>query len=185
MALKSTIHKASLVISDIDHAYYASHETTLARHPSETDERMMIRLVAFALEAWQLQALCQGDGHYQFGRGLSDPDEPDLWLRDFTGACKVWAEVGQPDERALAKACGKADAVCVYAYHHAADVWWRGLEASLARYKKLKVLRIASEQSLEAAKLAERNMALHATIQEGILLLSSAKHSVHIEAKPF
>src|SRR5574344_3128269 len=92
MALKSTIFKAHLAIADIDHGYYADHSLTLARHPSETDERMMVRLVALALNAWQLQALCGGDGTLAFGAGLCDPDDPDVHITDFTGAKRLWIE---------------------------------------------------------------------------------------------
>ena len=109
MALKSTIFKAQLSIADIDHGYYADHTLTLARHPSETDERMMVRMVALALNAHQLTDVCQGDGILAFGAGLSDPDDPDLSLKDFTGSIRLWAEVGQPDEKPLVKACQKAD----------------------------------------------------------------------------
>lgn len=181
MALKSTIFKAELAIADIDHGYYANHAMTLARHPSETDERMMIRLIALAFEAWKLQALCNNDGQLAFGAGLSNPDDPDLWLRDFTGATKLWVEVGQPEEKPLAKACGKADEVRVYCYHHAAHVWWRGIENKLARYDKLSVFNIPSEQSLAAAALAERSMQLQATIQDGALSLGSSRANVQIE----
>src|SRR6218665_791359 len=145
MAIKSTIFKASLQIADIDHGYYADHpftlarhpsETdepmivrlpppappfTLARHPSETDERMMVRLAALALQAHQLHRLCHGDATLAFGAGLSDPDDPDVSLTDFTGRKRLWIEVGQPEDKPLTRACGKADAVLVYCYHHAAD----------------------------------------------------------------
>ena len=104
MALKSTIFKASLQIADIDHGYYADHALTLARHPSETDERMMIRLVALALQAYKLQSVCGGDGLLAFGAGLSSPDEPDVFLRDFTGQTRLWIEVGQPEDKPLIKA---------------------------------------------------------------------------------
>jgi len=122
MALKSTIFKATLAVADIDHGYYADHALTLARHPSETDERMMIRLVALALNAHQLQDVCNGDGTLAFGAGLSNVDEPDVWLRDFTGEVKIWIEVGQPEDKPIIKACGKADEVIVYCFNHAADL---------------------------------------------------------------
>src|SRR2546427_63337 len=99
MALKSTIFKANLSIADIDHGYYADHALTLARHPSETDERMMVRLVALALNAHQLNDMCKGDGTLAFGAGLSDPEDPDVSLTDFTGAKRLWIEVGQPEEK--------------------------------------------------------------------------------------
>jgi uncharacterized protein YaeQ len=181
MALKSTIFKANLSIADIDHGYYADHALTLARHPSETDERMMVRLVALALNAHQLSDMCNGDGTLAFGAGLSDPEDPDVSLTDFTGAKRLWIEVGQPEEKPIAKACNKADAVVLYAFHHAAEVWWKGLEGKLARLNKLQVWRIPSETSQSLAELAERSMQLQATIQEGALTLSSNLGTVFIE----
>lgn len=181
MALKSTVYKAALQIADIDHGYYADHALTLARHPSETDERMMVRLVALALQAHQLQSVCGGDGTLAFGAGLSDPEEPDLWLRDFTGQTRLWVEVGQPEERPLTRACGKADAVAVYAYHHAAEVWWRGIENKLSRLAHLQVWRIPSATSQALVALAQRSMQLQATVQEGTLSLGDGNTVVDVE----
>lgn len=181
MALKSTVYKANLQIADIDHAYYADHALTLARHPSETDERMMIRLVALALQARQLQAMCGGDGTLAFGAGLSDPDEPDLWLRDFTGQTRLWVEVGQPEDKPLTKACGKADEVVLYCFAHAADVWWRGIETKLTRLKNLSVYRIPAATSQALIPLAQRSMQLQATIIEGTLSLGDGTQVVEIE----
>ena len=109
MALKATVFKANVAVADIDNGYYADHALTLARHPSETDERMMIRLAALALNAHKLQSLCDGDGTLAFGAGLSSPDDPDVVLRDFTGRVRMWIEVGQADDKTLSRACGKAD----------------------------------------------------------------------------
>ncbi|MFO6420414.1 YaeQ family protein [Hylemonella sp. W303a] len=181
MALKSTIYKASLQIADIDHAYYADHALTLARHPSETDERMMARLVALALQAHRLQTDCQGDGTLSFGAGLSDPDEPDVWLRDYTQRTRLWVEVGQPEDKPLAKACSRADAVLVYAHGHAAEVWWRSIESKLTRLDKLQVWRIPTAAAQELASLAERSMQLQATLQEGLLMLGNSARQVEVE----
>ncbi len=181
MAIKSTIFKASLQIADIDNSYYADHSLTLARHPSETDERMMVRLCALALQAHQLQSVCGGDGTLAFGAGLSDPDEPDVWLRDFTGLTRLWIEVGQPEDKPLSKACNKADAVVLYAFGQAADVWWRGIESKLTRLKHLQVWRIPSASAQELNALAQRSMNLQATVQEGALMLGDGSHTVHIE----
>ncbi|MGK6308177.1 YaeQ family protein [Variovorax sp. DT-64] len=181
MALKSTIFKATLAVADIDHGYYADHALTLARHPSETDERMMIRLVALALNAHKLQDVCQGDGTLAFGAGLSNPDEPDVWLRDFTGAVRLWIEVGQPEDKPVIKACGKADETIVYAFHHAAEIWWRGIENKLSRPQNLAVYRVPTAASQGLAALAQRSMQLQATIQEGTLMLGDGTHSVDIE----
>ena len=181
MALKSTIYKVNLSIADIDHNYYADHALTLARHPSETDERMMIRLLALAIHAEQLHSVCNGDGTLAFGAGLSDPDNPDLYLRDFTGRTRLWVEVGQPEDKPLNKACQKSDAVVVYAFNHAAEVWWKGIENKLSRMDKLQVWRVPTESSQELAKLAERSMQMQATVQENSVTFSSDKGSVHIE----
>jgi uncharacterized protein YaeQ len=181
MALKSTIFKASLSVADIDHNYYADHALTLARHPSETDERMMVRLVALALNAWQLQSVCQGDGVLAFGAGLSDPNDPDLSLKDFTGQTRLWVEVGQPEDKPIAKACQKADQVILYAFNHAAEVWWRGIETKLTRLDKLQVWRVPTQASQALAQLAQRNMQLQATVQEGTLSLSDNTTHIDIE----
>ncbi|MBW6493119.1 MAG: YaeQ family protein [Burkholderiaceae bacterium] len=181
MALKSTIFKATLQIADIDHGYYADHALTLARHPSETDERMMVRLAAMALNAHQLQDMCQGDGTLAFGAGLSDPDDPDASLTDFTGRKRLWIEVGQPDDKPLAKACSKADQVVVYAFHHAAELWWRGIERKLTRLDNLQVWRLPGSAAQELATIASRNMQLDATVMEGALTLSNREHNERIE----
>jgi uncharacterized protein YaeQ len=181
MAIKSTIFKANLQIADIDHSYYADHALTLARHPSETDERMMLRLVALAFEAYKLQSVCGGDGTLSFGAGLSDVNEPDAWLRDFTGRTRLWIEVGQPEDKPLIKACGKADEVVLYCFNHAAEVWWKGMQSKLSRPQNLSVFRVPTVASQALIALAQRSMQLQATIQEGVLTLGDASHTVDIE----
>jgi len=181
MALKSTIFKANLAVADIDNGYYADHALTLARHPSETDERMMLRLVALAFNAHKLQSVCDGDGSLGFGAGLSNPDDPDVYLRDFTGRTRLWVEVGQPEEKPLLKACGKADEVLLYAFNHAAEIWWRGIENKLARAENLHVFRVPTEASQQLATLAQRTMHLQATLQEGALMLGDGTRSIDIE----
>lgn len=172
MALKSTIYKADLNISDMDRGYYADHSLTIARHPSETDERMMVRVVAFALHASERLA---------FGKGISDTEEPDLWEKDYTDAINLWIEVGQPDDRRLLKACGRSEKVIVYSYSHASDIWWKQMNSRLDRAKNLCVKNIASETSQELALLAERTMQLQCTIQDGQVWLSGGDRSVQID----
>jgi uncharacterized protein YaeQ len=181
VALKSTIFKANLAIADIDHGYYADHTLTLARHPSETDERMMIRLAALALNAHLMQTECGGDATLAFGAGLSNPDDPDVSLRDFTGHTRLWVEVGQPEDKPLAKACARADKVNVYCFHHAAEVWWRGIEGKLSRLGNLSVFRVPALSSQALAALAQRSMQLQATVQENTLTLGDSSNSIDIE----
>jgi uncharacterized protein YaeQ len=181
VALKSTIFKANLAIADIDHGYYADHTLTLARHPSETDERMMIRLAALALNAHLMQTECGGDATLAFGAGLSNPDDPDVSLRDFTGHTRLWVEVGQPEDKPLAKACAKADKVNVYCFHHAAEVWWRGIEGKLSRLGNLSVFRVPTLASQALPALARRSMQLQATVHENTLTLGDGSNSIDIE----
>lgn len=181
MALKSTVFKATLAVADIDRGYYADHALTIARHPSETDERMMVRLAVFALNAHALQTVCNGDGTLVFGAGLSTPEDPDIVLRDYTGRTRLWIEVGQPEDRPVSKACAQADAVAVYAYSSSAEIWWRGIQGKLARLGHLSVWRIPAEQTRALEALAQRSMQLQATIQEGHLMLGDSKTSVDVE----
>jgi uncharacterized protein YaeQ len=181
LALKSTIFKASLQLADIDHGVYADHALTLARHPSETDERMMVRLAALALNAHAVQTVCRGDATLAFGAGLSDPDDPDIVLTDFTGAKRLWIEVGQPEDKPISRACSRADGVRVYAYAASAELWWRGIAGRLTRLDKLEVWRFASADTQALAALAERSMQLQATVQDGALTLGSDRGSVQLE----
>ena len=170
MALKATVIKAELQVSDMDRHYYATHNLTLAQHPSETDERLMVRLLAFALHA---------DERLEFGRGLSDEDEPALWRRDYTGEIEQWIELGQPDESRIRKACGRSQQVVVITYGgQAADVWWNKNAAALARQKNLAVIDIASDDVDAITALFERSMRLTAMIQDGELQLMDAERSI-------
>jgi len=173
MALRATIYKADLHVADSDRHYYGSHALTVARHPSETDERMMVRLLAYALHAQEGLA---------FTKGLSETDEPDLWLKDLTGAIDLWVEVGQPDERRILKACGRAAQVVVYCYGgHASTVWWDGVRGKLARARNLRVVNLPAAQTRELAALAERTMDLHVNVQDGAAFVSADLGQVTVE----
>ena len=174
MAIKATVFKAALQIADMDRHYYADHALTLARHPSETDERMMVRLLAFALYA---------DESLAFGKGMSSDEEPDLWQKDLTGAIKCWIEVGLPDERAVRKACGRADQVVVISYGRAANIWWNENREKLQRLDNLTVLNLAGETTQALAALASRNMQLQCTLQEGHIMVTSDAGMIEIEPK--
>lgn len=172
MALKATIFKAELQIADMDRNYYQEHTLTLARHPSETDERMMVRLLAFALFA---------DEHLEFGRGLSAEDEPALWLKDLTGAVKLWIEVGLPGEREIRKACGKASRVVVLCYGgRGVDIWWNQNRDKLERLRNLVVMNLPVSVTQELAGLAQRGMSLQCTIQDGQAWLTDGERTVQI-----
>ena len=173
MALKATIFKAELSVADIDRGVYGDHVLTIARHPSETDERMMVRLLAFALHA---------DERLEFGRGLSAEDEPDLVRRDLTGTLEQWIEVGLPDEREVRKACGRAREVFVYAYGgRASALWWEKAAPALMRQPTLGVWDVAQEASAELASLAARTMRLQFTIQDGHVLATDGARSASLD----
>jgi uncharacterized protein YaeQ len=172
MALKATIFKADLQIADMDRHYYENHFLTIARHPSETDERMMVRLLAFAIHAHEALS---------FGKGLSADDEPDLWQKDLTGAIDLWIDVGQPDERRILKACGRAERVVIYSYGGSSHIWWDQLGSRLDRAKKLSVMNIPSETSLQLAELAQRTMQLQCTIQDGQIWLTGGEKTVQVD----
>ncbi|MCK7597189.1 YaeQ family protein [Microbulbifer sp. CAU 1566] len=172
MALKATIFKARLQVADMDRDYYGEHLLTLARHPSETDERMMIRLLAFALNASE---------QLEFTRGLSTDDEPDLWEHSLSGEVETWIEVGVPAEDRVRKACGRADRVLIYAYgQRTASVWWKKMEAATTRFDNLQVFFLPAESCVQLATMAERNMDFSVTIQDGQLWFSSAEQSLEV-----
>jgi len=175
MALKSTIFKVELQIADMDRHYYQTHALTIAQHPSETDERMMMRILAFALHAHEALT---------FGNGLSTDDEPDLWQKDLSGAIECWIDVGLPDEKLVRRACGRANQVFIYSYGgRGADMWWEQCRGKLKRANNLTVINIPLETSRALAKLAQRNMQLHCTIQDEQICLSDKQDTVQVELK--
>jgi uncharacterized protein YaeQ len=173
MATGATIFKAELQIADLDRNYYQDHALTLARHPSETDERMMVRLLAFALHAHE---------ELSFGNGLSTCEEPDLWQRDLTGAVQFWIDVGLPDERLVRKACGRADQTFIYTYGgRVAEMWWNQCCRKLEQIRNLAVINLPPEASRAIAKQARRNMHLNCTIQDGQIWVADENESVFME----
>lgn len=170
MSPKATVVKVELQVSDMDRHYYASHALTLAQHPSETDLRLLVRLVAFALHA---------EERLEFGRGLSDEDEPALWRRDYTDAIEQWIEVGQPDESRLRKAAGRSRQVVVVGYGgNASEMWWSRNAATLARLSNLTVLDLDTSELDAAQPLLTRGARLTAMIEDGELQLMDAERSV-------
>jgi uncharacterized protein YaeQ len=176
MALKSTIYKAELNISDMDRNYYADHSLTIARHPSETDERMMIRVLAMGLY-WPAD---DHHGTLEFAKDLWEADEPALWHKDLTGQLLHWVEVGQPDDKRLMKACGRAQRVTVLSYSRSAPIWWSGIASKLSRANNLTVLQIEPTQSQALAALAQRSMQLQLSIQDSAVWVSDGSHSVEV-----
>ncbi len=173
MALKATIFKAELQIADMDRNYYAAHSLTIARHPSETDERMMLRLLAFALSA---------DEQLSFTRGISSDDEPDLWQQSLSGEIEHWIELGQPDEKRIRKACGRAHRVTLHPYSgSSADIWWSQNGDRLQRFNNLDIIAFPAEAGAALAPMARRNMQLQCNIQDGEAWFSDGENDVTIK----
>jgi uncharacterized protein YaeQ len=176
MAIKATIYKAQIQLADMDRHIYGDHNVTIARHPSETDERMMIRLLAFALNV-------PADDHHgtlEFAKDLWDVDEPSLWQKDLTGQLVQWIDLGQPDDKRIMKSSPRAERVAVYSYTHSTPIWWSGIATKITRARNIAVWQIPAEQSQELARLAQRTMQLQVTVQDGAVWVGDGARSVEI-----
>jgi uncharacterized protein YaeQ len=176
MALKATIYKASIQLADMDRNIYGDHDVTLARHPSETDERMLIRLLVFALNA----PPDNDHGTLEFARDMWDSDEPALWEKDLTGQIKHWIEVGQPDDRRIMQSSSRAGRISVYSFSSSTSQWWSGIAGKIARARNLAVWQVPSQQSQALAVLANRSMKLDVTVQDGTIWVGDGQRSVEI-----
>jgi len=173
MALKATIFKAELQIADMDRHYYGSHSLTIAQHPSETDERMMVRLLAFALYA---------DERLAFTKGISTDDEPDLWLKSLSDEIELWIELGQPDEKRLRKAAGRARQVVIITYNSRSAAVWRGqMQEALAKLDNVTVRALSNETVEALGRLAQKTMNLQCTIQDGEVSLGDDTQLVQVQ----
>ena len=172
MAQKATIYKVELSVSDMDRHYYETHKLTVAKHPSETDERLMVRLLAFALNASE---------QLEFSRGLSTDDEPDLWEKSLSGETELWVTLGLPSEKIVRQSCGKAKEVIIYSYGgRTAEVWWDKIKNSTTRFENLKVINMAEAETSKLAQQANRSMKLQVNIQEGDLMVSVDDSIVYV-----
>jgi uncharacterized protein YaeQ len=176
MAIKATISKATVQLSDIDRGVYGDYPVTLARHPSETDERMLIRLLAFALNV----PADNDHGPLEFAKDMWDADEPSLWQKDYTGQILHWIEVGQPEEKRLLRAAARVAHVSVYSFSSSTATWWKGIESKLTRARNLTVWQIPAEQSEALAALAQRSMELQVTVQEGGIWIGDGTRSIEV-----
>ncbi|WP_410211339.1 YaeQ family protein [Aquirhabdus sp.] len=172
MALKATIYKADLQIADMNRHYYETHSQTIARHPSETEERVMARVLMFGLYASE---------SLSFTKGLFEVDEPDIWDKDLTDAIQLWVDVGQPDETRIKKASNRSKKVVVLSYNTSTDVWWKALENKIARLENVTILQLLPEASEALTALVTRSMRFSFTIQDDEILVSSDDGSVDVK----
>ena len=172
MAQKATIHKVELSISDMDRHYYETHNLTVAKHPSETDERLMVRILAFALNAHE---------RLEFSRGLSTDDEPDIWQKSLSGELELWVALGLPSDKVVRQSCGKADEVIVYCYGgRTAEIWWEKIKNSTTRFNNLQVINFSETDTSELAKQASRSMKLQVNIKDRDVMVSVGGSIVYV-----
>lgn len=170
MAANATIYKANVNIANMDTNYYAEHNLTLAKHPSENDFRLMLRVMAFILNA---------DENLSFSKGIASDDEPDLWTKALDGSITLWIDLGQPDEKRIRKACGRSEKVIIYTYQEGAALsWWKSAEKDLKRFKNLSVIKLDFSAALEG--LAQRSMTLSSNICDGEITLLNDEHSIEV-----
>ncbi|MCT4710937.1 YaeQ family protein [Enterobacteriaceae bacterium H11S18] len=177
MALKATIYKALVNVADLDRNKFMDSNLTLARHPSETQERMMLRLLAWIKYA---------DERLVFSRGLSAEEEPEIWLRNDHMSIDLWIELGLPDERRVKKACSQSAEVALFTYNsRAAEIWWQQNQNKLSQFKNLSIWYLDDEQLAQLSAFGTRSMNLQATIQDGAIWLSDAENNVEIHFTPW
>lgn len=172
MAQKATIYKVELSVSDMDRHYYETHKLTVAKHPSETDERLMVRLLAFALNA---------NEQLELTKGLSTDDEPDIWQKSLSDELELWVALGLPSEKVVRQSCGKANKVIVYCYGgRTAEVWWEKIKNSTTRFDNLKVINLSETDTRALEQQARRSMKLQVNIQDGEVMISSDDSIVYV-----
>jgi len=172
MAQKATIYKVELTVADMDRHYYETHNLTVAKHPSETDERLMVRLLAFALNAHE---------HLEFTKGISTDDEPDIWQKSLSGEHELWVALGLPGEKIVRQSCGKAGEVIIYCYGGStAEMWWEKIKNSTTRFDNLRVVNLSKTDTTELGELASRSMKLQVNIQDGDVMVSVGDSSVNV-----
>jgi uncharacterized protein YaeQ len=172
MAQKATIYKVELSVADMDRDYYETHNLTLAKHPSETDERLMVRILAFALNAHE---------QLEFTKGISTDDEPDIWQKSLSGELELWVALGLPSEKIVRQSCGKANEVIVYCYGgRTAEMWWEKIKNSTTRFDNLQVTNFSKKDTTELGKMASRLMKLQVNIQDGDVMVNVDDNIVYV-----
>jgi len=174
MALKAEIYKAVLQINDSDRQYYNSHSVTTAQHPSETNERMMMRLTAFALFA---------DDNLKFTKGLSAEDEPELWIKNLTDDIELWIDFGQPEERRVKKACGRSKHVVIICYGRTGPPWWEKNKQKMNCMSNLSVKYFNVSDNDILNSMVDKNMNLQFSIDAGQIWVSTNEKNIEISVE--
>ena len=171
-ALKATIFKADISITDLDRNYFADHSLTIARHPSESDQRMMLRVLAFILNA---------DEKLEFTKGLSEVEDPDIWLKDYSDQILLWIELGTPSEQRVKKGCNQSRQMRVYAYaDNAFEEYLKKEQGKLAMKNNIDFFSFPNEVAEQLANIVERNMQIQITIQDGVVWFNVGEVTLEI-----
>lgn len=149
MAIKPTIYKLSIAISDFNRDYYDSVNLTVALHPSETVQRMMARIVAYCLNA---------QDNITFTKGLSNIEEPDIWVKTLDDQITLWIEVGEPSPERIKKSSRIAPEVKFYSFNSKSDTWWKQSKDKVSQFKNVKFYQFDWPQIQLLATFAERSM---------------------------
>lgn len=171
MALKPTIYKLKIMVSDMDRDYYEAMALTVAQHPSETIERMMVRVLAYCLNAQE---------QLSFTKGLSAVDEPDVWLKTLDDQLSLWIDVGEPAVDRIKKALRLSSAVKIYSFNSKSDSWWSQHQAHFV-LMPASVFQFKWEQIQALAALVERTMDFSLTITESSIYIATEKGECEVQ----
>ncbi|NRA84971.1 MAG: YaeQ family protein [Gammaproteobacteria bacterium] len=172
MATKATIFKANINVADMDREVYLDKNLTVAQHPSETVQRMMLRIVAWALNA---------NDQLGFTKGLSDEDQPDLWQVSYSDEIELWVDLGTPDEKRIKKGSVRGKKSVIYTYgENSARNWWKQQQSNARKFKNLEVYFIDDQSMTALADAATRTMNLQFTIQGGEVWLNTDNETIEL-----
>ena len=171
MALKSSVYKANVSLANLNTHYYEDIVLTMALHPSETEERLMYRLLAFLYSAHE---------RLEVTVGLDNPDLPDIWQKNYTGDIEHWIDIGYPDEKKIKKAIGRSDLVSIFNYNSFKAKVWFGKNKSLLENKKVQVFHLEEEIQGSLETLVQRSMALNCMIEDNHIFLSNDSERIQI-----
>jgi len=174
MALKASIYKVNIELANMDQHYYDSLQLTIARHPSETEQRLMVRIVSFILNAHP---------NLKFGKGISNEDEAAIWQINYSGEIELWIELGQIEEKRLKKACNKAKEVKLYCYGSSTEIWWSETKKVLNKFDSLTVEKFNQSTINSLIKLISKTMEFQCSIEDGQLWLTSGNETILIETE--
>ncbi len=174
MAIKPTIYKFKLSVSDLDHNYFDTLNLTVALHPSETKERMMVRVLVFCLHAFQ-----DNENLMTFTKGLSAIDEPDIWLRGLDDQLNLWIDVGEPSFERIKKSCRLAKETYVYSFNSKSNAWWKQAQAQFSTLP-VNVLSFDWQEIQALSTLLERKVELSITLSGESAFVAAEHRQVEV-----